>query len=121
MNETAARFAPVGLFLVIAPIMGLIFLSIGALFRPNRPTREKSMPYECGMDQAGDPNRPHHPRYAFMAMLLVLFDVEAAFLVPWALGARELGPRGLAVMILFLGVLFVGYAYLWRRGDLEWE
>jgi NADH-quinone oxidoreductase subunit A len=121
MSETAAVYWPLGLFLVFAVLVGTVNLSVGILIRPKRPTKEKAIPYECGMDPVGDANIPTLPRYYFMAMLLVLFDVEAVFLIPWAVNAKGLGLAGYYAVLFFFATLLVGYAYLWRQGDLEWD
>jgi NADH-quinone oxidoreductase subunit A len=121
MQETAAAYAPLALFLVIAFLFGAMTMSIGFFIRPRNPLPGKSMPYECGNDPAGETGRPGMPRYYFFAMLLVLFDVEVIFLVPWALNAASLGLPGLLAATFFIVVLMAAYLYLWRKGDLEWD
>jgi len=121
MNQTAAQYAPLLLFLFLVLMFAVFTINVGILFRPRRPRPEKSLPYECGMDPVGPGNVPILPRYWFYAVLLVLFDVEAVFLIPWALHAAPLGVYGLAAVFVFFLVLALGYLYLWRMGDLEWD
>jgi NADH-quinone oxidoreductase subunit A len=119
--QTAIHYWPVVLTLAVAVAIGSMTLTVGYLFRPRRPSREKALPYECGNDPSGEPNAPANPRFWFFAVLLVLLDVEVAFLVPWALAAASLGTAGFLALLLFFGVLAVGYAWLWRNGDLSWD
>jgi NADH-quinone oxidoreductase subunit A len=121
MNSVAAGYFPLALFLAIAVGFAVITLTIGVLFRPKNPGAEKAIPYECGNDPVGEAAGPMLPRYYFFAMLLILFDVEVVFLIPWALGVNDLGFRGLIAVFLFFLVLMGGYFYLWRKGDLSWD
>ncbi len=121
MNGTASAYLPVIIFLLVATGFTAISLTIGFFIRPRNPGGEKSITYECGNDPVGGTDRPVPARYYFFAMLLVLFDVEIVFLVPWAMGAKSLGLTGLAAVALFFLVLMGGYFYIWRKGDLEWD
>lgn len=108
----------VWLALILAFVAGLLLLT-GWLGRP-RPAVGKADPYECGMTPRGDARARFSIHYYLVAVLFILFDVEAVFLVLWALEARALGVAGLLEAGLFLGVLAVGWLHIWRRGGLEW-
>jgi NADH-quinone oxidoreductase subunit A len=110
----------------------LIFLIIGALFvaggmiaawilRPRRPYPGKLAPYECGEDPIGDAWVRFNVRFYVIALVFLIFDVEVVFLFPWALVYRNLGLFGFLEMAVFLGILFVGFAYVWVKGDLDWD
>ena len=87
---------------------------------PRKPTPEKSAPYECGMPPVGDARDRQSVRFYLVAMIFLLFDIEIAFLYPWALALRDLGWAGLGQVALFAGVLVFGYVYVWRKGALDW-
>ena len=110
----------------------LIFLIIGALFvaagmitawilRPHRPYPGKVAPYECGEDPIGDAWVRFNVRFYVVALIFLIFDVEVVFLFPWAIVYRNLGLFGFLEMAVFLGILFVGFAYVWVKGDLDWD
>ena len=110
---------------VILALLGLLFavlsLAASSFLRPNRPTPAKLAPYECGIE----PERlPKGERFSVsfyvVAMLFIIFDVETIFLFPWAVGFRQLGLFGLAEMAIFIGLVFVAYVYVWKRGGLDW-
>jgi NADH-quinone oxidoreductase subunit A len=110
------------IFLMIA--LGLAF-GLGAtllstVLGPRKPTPEKSAPYECGMPPVGDARERHSVKFYLVAMIFLLFDIEIAFLYPWAMALRDLGWSGFAQVVLFILVLASGYAYIWRKGVLEW-
>lgn len=121
MDRIAYQYVPFALFFIIALAFGAVTLTVGMFVRPRNPDPEKSIPYECGNDPVGEANIPIFPRYYFFAMLLVVFDIEAVFLVPWALDAASHGYGGLAAVGLFFLMLMAGYLYLWRKGDLNWD
>jgi len=116
MDDTAAvvvLMGMVGLFTV-----GVIWL---AAFLSNlRPRLAKRSTYECGVQPVGDARERVEVRFYLVAMLFIIFDIEATFLVPWAVVFRELGVFGLAEMFVFIGMLVLGYIYIWRRGAFEW-
>lgn len=116
-----SQYLPVFIFFLIAGIFGVVTLTIGTLVRPRRPYREKLKAYESGMDPFGDARMSFPMRYYIIAMLFVIFDIEAVFLYPWAVVFGELGLTGLLEMIFFIAVLLVGYLYAWKKGALEWE
>ena len=110
----------------------LIFLIIGALFvaagmfaswilRPRRPYPGKVAPYECGEDPVGDAWVRFNVRFYVVALIFLIFDVEVVFLFPWALVFRNLGLFGFLEMAVFLGILIVGFVYVWAKGDLDWD
>ncbi|KZE32886.1 NADH dehydrogenase subunit A [Crenobacter luteus] len=108
-------FVVVGLFVGVAPIL------LGRLVAPSRPDPEKLSPYECGFEAFEDARMKFDVRYYLVAILFILFDLEVAFLVPWAVVFKELGMFGFGAMLIFLGVLTIGLAYEWKKGALEWE
>jgi NADH-quinone oxidoreductase subunit A len=110
----------------------LIFFILGALFvaggfiaswllRPSRPYIEKLLPYECGEEPVGDAWVRFNIRFYVIALIFLIFDVEVVFLFPWALVYRQFGLFGFLEMAVFLGILLVGYAYVWAKGDLDWD
>jgi len=123
MPETIipAGYFPIILFFVIALLFGLVTLFFGSLIRPNRPSAEKLSPYECGNPPFMDSRSRVFIRYYLVAVLFVLFDLEAVFLYPWAVVYHKIGIYGLVEMLLFIVILLVGYAYAWRKGALEWD
>lgn len=117
----AQQYFPVLVFLAMAVVFGLVPMLAGAVFGPRRPNAQKNSPYECGFDPTGDARIPFDVRFYLVAILFIIFDLETAFLFPWAVVFRQLGWWGCASMGLFLGLLVVGFIYEWRRGALEWE
>lgn len=109
------------ILLVIGLIAGGLFLVMSNFLGPRRPSKIKSMPYECGIDPVGDARIRFSVKFYIIAMLFILFDIEAIFMYPWAVMFKQLRLFGLFEMLVFLGLLIGGYIYLWRRGALEWE
>jgi NADH-quinone oxidoreductase subunit A len=95
-------------------------VALSALVGPRKPTPEKQAPYECGMPAIGDARERHSVKFYLVAMIFLLFDIEIAFLYPWALALRDLGWTGFVQVALFMGLLFFGYLYVWRKGALDW-
>jgi NADH-quinone oxidoreductase subunit A len=112
---------PILIAFVLATLVGAFVLVVGSLIRPKNPNPTKGMPYECGNVPTGDARMPIRSRFYLFAMLLVIFDVEVVFLFPWAVNFLDLGLFGVAEMGVFLGILLLGYAYLWRNGGLQWD
>ena len=111
----------VGIFLVIANVMGIGLLLFGRLLRPHRPTAAKQETYESGVPTLfGDARARYSARFYIVAMLFVLFDVEVIFIFPWAVAFDALGFYGLVGMLLFIALLLIGYVHAWRKGALEW-
>lgn len=107
--------------MIVGVVVGLIGPTLGYLLSPKRPYAEKLSTYECGFDPFGDARLPFDVRYYLIAILFVIFDLETAFLVPWATVFRKLGWFGLISMGIFLGLLTIGFIYEWKKGALEWE
>ena len=116
-----AEYWPVLLFIVVAGGLGLVLLAIGLLFAPRNPDPEKASPYECGFEAFEDARMKFDVRYYLIAILFILFDLEIAFLFPWAVALREIGMTGFVAMMIFLAILVVGFIYEWKKGALEWE
>ena len=115
------QYGPILIFFAIAAIMAPALLWIAKLFRPTfNPTPEKVMPYECGMTPESDARGRYTVRFYIVAILFVVFDVETVFLYPWAVQFQVLGFYGLIEMLVFLGILIIGYVWLWNRGALDW-
>ncbi len=97
---------------------GSVFLS--HLLGPRHPTPEKLAPYECGMPPVGDARERHPVKFYLVAMIFLLFDIEVAFLYPWAMALRDLQWVGFVQVVVFLSLLLAGYVYVWRKGVLDW-
>ena len=115
------QYLPIRLFVVVGLLLGGILLSVGALVSPNRPDPEKLSPYECGFEAFEDARMKFDVRYYLVAILFILFDLEIAFLFPWAIVLPEIGFAGFVAMMIFLAILVVGFVYEWKKGALEWE
>ena len=99
---------------------GVFNIALGWLVGPKRPTAEKLAPYECGMPPVGDARERHPVKFYLVAMIFLLFDIEIAFLYPWALAVRELRWTGFIQLIVFFLILLAGYVYVWRKGVFNW-
>ncbi len=115
------QYFPILLFIVVGLGLGVLLLSLGSLLAPNRPDAQKLSPYECGFEAFEDARMKFDVRYYLVAILFILFDLEIAFLVPWAVVLPEIGFEGFVAMMVFLLILVVGFAYEWKKGALEWE
>jgi NADH-quinone oxidoreductase subunit A len=115
------NYVPILILLLLALGFGLFAVGVSALLGPKRPNSEKLSTYECGMTVDPDARRPFDVKYYLVAMAFLVFDVEVVFLYPWAVKFKALGLFGLIEMLVFLAILLVGYAYIWRKGVLEWE
>jgi NADH-quinone oxidoreductase subunit A len=115
------QYFPILLFVLVGLLLGGILLTVGSLVSPNRPDPEKLSPYECGFEAFEDARMKFDVRYYLVAILFILFDLEIAFLFPWAIVLPEIGFAGFAAMMVFLLVLVVGFVYEWKKGALEWE
>ena len=116
-----ANYAPILIFLVIAGALSIVLLALGFLFGRGRKDPEKLSAYECGFDAFEDTRMRFDVRYYLVAILFIIFDLEIAFLFPWAVSLDAIGRFGLAAMGIFLTVLVVGFVYEWRKGALEWD
>ena len=101
--------------------MGSMFIMLGKMMGPSRPDAEKNSPYECGFEAFEDSRMKFDIRYYLVAILFIIFDLEIAFLFPWAIVLDQIGTFGLISMGIFLGVLVIGFIYEWKKGALEWE
>ena len=116
-----AEYFPILLFIAVGLAVGVAPLVLGKLLGPNRPDPEKLSPYECGFDAFEDARMKFDVRYYLVAILFILFDLEIAFLFPWAAVINDIGLPGFRAMMLFLAILTVGFVYEWMKGALEWE
>jgi NADH-quinone oxidoreductase subunit A len=107
--------------MVVAAGLGLVLLTIGLLVAPRSPEAEKLAPYECGFEAFEDARMKFDVRYYLLAILFIIFDLEIAFLFPWAVVFDRIGLIALIEMALFIGLLVVGFIYIWKKGALEWE
>ena len=114
------NYAVIGMMLITAVLMGSVLLGLGHLVRVNRPNPAKLQPYESGVPDVEPPTARYTPRFYVVAMLFVIFDIEAVFIFPWAVIFDELGLYGFVEMVSFIGLLFAGYIYAWKKGALEW-
>jgi NADH-quinone oxidoreductase subunit A len=115
------NYLPIVVFLGMALAIGLILLGLGFLFGRGRKDPEKLSPYECGFEAFEDTRMRFDVRYYLVAILFIVFDLEIAFLFPWAVALDGLGLAGLVAMAIFLAVLVVGFIYEWKKGALEWD
>lgn len=116
-----ASYIPILIFIIIAAMLPVVGLAAGRFLRPYKPSAGKLMPYECGVDPLGDARDRFSVRFYIIAILFVIFDVETIFLFPWAILYDQLALFGFIEMLIFLGILIVGYFYVWKKGALEWE
>ena len=116
-----AEYLPTLLFLIVATGIGIALMVIGRFIGPRRPDAQKLSPYECGFEAFEDARMKFDVRYYLIAIQFIVFDLEIIFIVPWTLVFQELGARGMVTMGLFVGMLFLGFIYVWKRGALEWE
>ncbi len=115
------NYLPILIFLIVGGVLGVVALILGYLLGPKRPDAAKLSPYECGFEAFDDARLPFDVRYYLVAILFIIFDLETAFLVPWAVVFRKIGWFGLIAMGVFLGLLVIGFIYEWKKGALEWE
>jgi len=119
------NYFPILMFIIVGLVFGLVPLLLGGgltrLLGVHRPDAEKLSPYECGFEAFEDARMKFDVRYYLIAILFILFDLEIAFLFPWAVVLREIGVFGLVAMLVFLAILTIGFIYEWMKGALEWE
>ena len=121
MNALLLEYLPILIFLGIAAGLGLVFILAAFVLAPSDPDPEKVSTYECGFNAFDDARMKFDVRFYLVAILFIIFDLEVAFLFPWAVAFGELGWYGFWSMMVFLGVLTVGFVYEWRKGALEWD
>ena len=116
-----AQYLPVLLFILVGLAVGALCLGMGNLLKPHKADAAKNSPYECGFEAFEDARMKFDVRYYLIAIQFIVFDLEIIFIVPWTLVFQELGARALVTMGLFVGMLFLGFIYVWKKGALEWE
>ena len=116
-----SNYLPVLIFMIIAFVMAGVVIGLGFVLGPRRYDSEKLSPYECGFEAFEDSRMKFDVRYYLVAILFIIFDLEIAFLFPWAIVLNQIGLFGFAVMTIFLGILVIGFIYEWKKGALEWE
>ena len=121
MDSLLAEYFPILVFLAIAGGIAIAMITASFVLARQRPDSEKLSPYECGFDPFEDARVRFDVRYYLVAILFIIFDLEVAFLFPWAVSLGDIGLFGFWSMVVFLGVLTVGVAYEWMKGALEWE
>jgi NADH-quinone oxidoreductase subunit A len=117
----SATYFPILVFLGLAIIMGAVLVIAGRVLARYKPDAAKNSPYECGFEAFEDARMKFDVRYYLIAIIFILFDLEVAFLFPWALVFKHLGMYGFVVMSIFLAILIAGFVYVWKKGALEWE
>ena len=117
-----SQYLPVVILAALAFAFAVLSLAASSLLRPNRPTPAKLAPYECGIEPERLPKGERFSvKFYVVAMLFIIFDIETIFLFPWAVGFRRLGLFGFVEMVVFIGLVFVAYVYIWRSGGLDWD
>ncbi len=116
-----SNYLPVAIIIIFAALVGLGAIVAGMLVRPRRPYAQKLSAYESGNLPVGEPRYKFSVKFYIIAMLFVVFDVEAVFLYPWAVAYDKLGIFGFVEMMLFMFILLIGYIYVWKKGAFEWE
>jgi NADH:ubiquinone oxidoreductase subunit 3 (chain A) len=115
------NYFPILVFVVIGILFGIMAITAGSILAPRKPDSEKLSPYECGFEAFEDTRMKFDVRYYLVAILFIIFDLEIAFLFPWAVVLDRVGEFGFWAMLVFLAVLVVGFIYEWKKGALEWE
>ncbi len=121
MEELLREYLPIVIFLGLAVALGLVFILAAWLLAVSAPDAEKNSAYECGFNAFDDARMKFDVRFYLVAILFIIFDLEIAFLFPWAVAFKDVGLVGFWSMMVFLAVLTVGFAYEWKKGALEWE
>jgi NADH-quinone oxidoreductase subunit A len=114
------NYIPIFVFLLLGFLVAAGTLLITVVIRPNNPEKVKGLPYECGIEPMDDARQRYTVRFYIIAILFVVFDVETIFLFPWAAQFKLLGAFGFLEMLVFLGILVLGYIWVWKKGALEW-
>ena len=121
MQTLLAEYLPILIFLGIAVGLTLVIVAASLICGPHRPDSEKLSPYECGFEAFDDARRRFDVRFYLVSLLFIIFDLEVAFLFPWAISLGDVGVFGFWSMVVFLGVLTIGFIYEWKKGALDWE
>lgn len=120
-SELIANYLPITIFLVIAIGLSIAFVAISYLVAKQKPDSEKVSAYECGFEAFDDARSKFDVRFYLVSILFIIFDLEIAFLFPWSISLGSIGLYGFWSMVVFLGVLTIGFIYEWRKGALDWE
>ncbi len=115
------QYLPVLLFILVGGAIGVASMTVGKILGPSRPDPEKLSPYECGFEAFEDARLQFDVRYYLVAILFIIFDLEIAFLFPWAVVLKDIGFFGFMSMMVFLSILVLGFVYEWMKGALDWE
>lgn len=115
------NYLPILVFLVLGVLFGGVPILLSYVLGPKRPDSAKLAPYECGFEAFEDSRMKFDVRFYLVAILFIIFDLEIAFLFPWAIALKQIGMFGFVAMTVFLGVLVIGFVYEWKKGALEWE
>ena len=121
MGLDLTDYLPILIFMGLATFIGALFIVGACVLAPKSPDKEKVSAYECGFNAFDDARMKFDVRYYLVAILFIIFDLEVSFLFPWAIVLGDLGLYGYCSMMIFLGVLTVGFIYEWRKGALEWD
>ena len=121
MNLSSIEYVPILIFLVISTVLSSIIFGLSYVVASQKPDYEKNSAYECGFEAFGDSRHKFDVRFYLVAILFIIFDLEIAFLFPWAITLGSLGALGFWSMMIFLAILTVGFIYEWKKGALEWE
>ena len=119
--EFLKDYLPIILFLIVALVLSTGFIVVNFLFSPNNPDPEKLSAYECGFEPFNDSRMEFDVRFYLVAILFIIFDLEIAFLFPWAISLGKIGTFGFVSMMIFLFILTIGFIYEWKKGALDWE
>ncbi|MDG1207858.1 MAG: NADH-quinone oxidoreductase subunit A [Paracoccaceae bacterium] len=121
MDDLLREYLPILIFLGLAIALGLALIIAALVLAVRRPDPEKISAYECGFNAFDDARMKFDVRFYLVAILFIIFDLEVAFLFPWAVAFKDIGAFGFISMLVFLAVLTIGFAYEWKKGALEWE
>ncbi len=119
--DLVAKYTPLMILFVLAFMIPMILLALAGKTGPRQPDERKMTPFECGVESYGDTRHRFSVRFFLIALMFIIFDIEAVFIYPWAVLFRELGLFGFIEMAVFLSILLLGLFYVWKKGALEWE
>ena len=121
LSDLTYHYWPIAIFLGLALVISITAVGLSFVLAKQKPDPEKNSAYECGFDAFGDARSKFDVRFYLVAILFIIFDLEVAFLFPWAVALKDVGAFGFWSMMVFLGVLTIGFVYEWRKGALEWD
>jgi NADH-quinone oxidoreductase subunit A len=121
MADYLTEYVPLAIFFVLSLAMGIMLMLSALIIAVRNPDKEKNSPYECGFEPFDDARTKFDIRFYLVAILFLIFDLEVAFLFPWAIGFQNIGSLGFWSMMLFLLILTIGFIYEWKKGALEWD